>query len=290
MGGLFGSIPALPPWHQLDLGTESGKAIATNIANLPEASRLANLTEEQILSMMRTATPGFDAMRTQAGANINSQLKGEIPTDVSTAVQNSAAARSLGSGTAGSGFSKDLVARDLGLTSLGIMDKGLSSAESWMASTERLLSPAAATFTNMFITPGEQASFDVGERDKNWAYHWLNNQVQAMPDPTTSGVTQMVLGLVTGAGDSARGNSNAGAGLAKAFEQKQTPSGGPTNSDFSKLFSNDTASSGWSSADPSAVAPGGDYSDLGALGANAGAGVSGGYDWAAATDAYAGFA
>jgi len=188
LSSVFGSRPTLPAWHGLDLANEQRVATQNNISNAPEASKLANLTEDQILSMLRTAVPGFDKMRATASGNIESMLEGKIPQDVQDAITNSAAGRNLGLGTAGSGFGRDLVARDLGITSLNLTEKGLSSAESWLASTERMLSPAMATYTNMFVTPGEQASFDVNERNMQFEHDWLGSQISAMPDPGTAGI------------------------------------------------------------------------------------------------------
>ena len=196
---MFGSIPSLPPWHSLNLGQEQQMAADNNLAILPKAAQLANMTEQQIMSMMGSAIPGFDAMRAQASSNISSELKGQIPKDVQDAISNSAAARALGGGFGGSGMHGDLVARDLGITSLNLMDQGLKASESWMAATERLLSPAIAEYTNMFVTPGQQASFDTQERDKSWAYQWLGNQLDAMPNPGVAGMT-------TGLFNSVRGN------------------------------------------------------------------------------------
>lgn len=191
---VFGSKPSLPPWHGLDLGEEQRIAVRNNLNIAPEASKLANLTEDQILSMLRTAIPGFDSMRESAGVDIESMLKGEIPKSVQDSITNSAAGRNLGLGTAGSGFGRDLVARDLGITSLNLTEKGLSSAESWIASTERMLSPAMATYTNMFVTPGQQAEFDVNERDKQFEHDWLGAQINAMPDPGAAGMFNMLTG------------------------------------------------------------------------------------------------
>lgn len=185
---VYGSKPTLPPWHGLDFGVEQGRAVRNNLAIAPEASKLANLTEEQLLSMLRTAIPGFDNIRSTASGNIESMLEGKIPQDVQDAITNSGAGRNLGLGTAGSGFGRDLVARDLGLTSLNLTEKGLSSAESWLSSTERMLSPAMATYTGMFVTPGQQASFDANERDKQFEHDWLGAQIAAMPDPGTAGL------------------------------------------------------------------------------------------------------
>lgn len=185
---IFGSKPSLPPWQTLNLGTEQQTAINNNIAAQPGAANLANLTETQIMSMLKQVIPNWDQISGASTGNIESLLKGQIPTDVSAAVSRSAAASSLAGGYGGTGLGRSLEARDLGLTSLDLTSKGLSSAESWMASTERLLSPAEQVYTNMFVTPGQQAAFDVNERNMKFESQWLGSQISAMPDPVTSGI------------------------------------------------------------------------------------------------------
>lgn len=185
---IFGSRPTVPAWTSLNLGTEQSKALTENIAAAPKASALANLTEQQLLSMMRTTFPNFDQVSQTVSANTLSELQGNIPKDVQDAIQRSTSATSLTAGTSGSEFSRNLLARDLGLTSLDLTQKGLASAESWMKASEQLLAPAAQVYTGMFITPGQQSAFDVNERNLQFQHDWLQNQVNAMPDPTTVGL------------------------------------------------------------------------------------------------------
>jgi hypothetical protein len=214
LADLFGSRPAVPPWQGLNLGQEQQTAAANNLEIAPEASKLANLTEQQLLSMLKTAIPNWDQISGTASSNIESFLKGEIPTDVSQAVQSSAASESLFGGYGGTGMSRNLTARDLGLTSLNLTEKGLSQAESWQAASERLLAPAANVYTSMFVTPGEQAGFDVNERNLKFAHDYLQNQIAAMPNPTLPvGAIEGILGGGRGqptGGTSVPGASNSG--------------------------------------------------------------------------------
>ena len=200
MGGflssLFGEKPRVPDLPRISLDQEQLNAINANKAAFPGASELANLTEDQILQMMREAVPGFDEMRTKAGSNINDFLSGKIPKDVSDAITNSGAARALRGGYGGSGMHGDLVARDLGLTSLGLMDKGLSSAESWMAASERLLAPAITNFESMFITPGQEYQTENEQNVQQFQRQWMKNQVNALPDPGLVGVFNTVSELL----------------------------------------------------------------------------------------------
>ena len=188
LSSLFGSKPSLPPLPELNLGTEQSKAAANNLAVAPAAGKIASFTSDQILNMMRSVVPNFDQITGSVSKNIASELKGELPQDVQDKIQSSVAASNLASGTAGTGLGRNLTAKDLGLVSLDLTEKGLSSAESWMASTERLLAPATAELTSMFVTPAQQAAFDVEERNAQYNRQYLQNQINAMPDPITSGL------------------------------------------------------------------------------------------------------
>lgn len=113
----------------LDIGQLTGQALTNQQVNLPAAQQLvsAEATGQQDLlnSLLEQSMPGFGAARSKALDSTNSLLAGEIPADVSAAVQRSDAARALGGGYGGSGMHRNLVARDLGLTSLDLKSQGL---------------------------------------------------------------------------------------------------------------------------------------------------------------------
>lgn len=189
---LTGSKPKVPALPELKLGDEQQKAITANIAAAPGASKLAQLSQDQITKMIEQAVPGFEGIKTTASNNISSLLKGEIPTDVSAAVKRGSAGTSLAGGFGGTGASRNLVARDLGLVSLDLTQKGLSSAESWLKSMEQLYAPSEAIFSGMFVSPGQMASFDVEERNMQFERQWLQNQIEAMPAPWAEDMKQFV--------------------------------------------------------------------------------------------------
>lgn len=182
---IFGAKPDVPTIAKLDLGTEQGKAVANNLAIAPQASKLASLTQDQIMTMLSQVDPGFAGQSAQIGKNISSMLSGEIPTDVSDAVARSSAGKALTGGFGGTEAGGNLTARDLGLTSLNLTREGLSSAESWLASTERLLSPAMATFTGMFVTPQQQYSADNEQNMQQFQQQWMTNQISSMANPAS---------------------------------------------------------------------------------------------------------
>lgn len=185
---LFGRKPTVPELPQVSLTEEQRKAAEANIAIAPKGAELADLSMAQINKMMESAIPGFGGIQKQAAGNITSLLRGEIPMDVSQEVKRQGAGRALTGGYAGTDAAERLVARDLGLTSLGVTREGLSSAESWISSMERLYSPSQALFSSMFITPQQEFAAATQERNLQFQRDWLSNQIAAMPDPTTVGL------------------------------------------------------------------------------------------------------
>jgi hypothetical protein len=180
--------------------------------------------------MLRSTIPNFDQITTEASGNISDMLAGKLPSDVSAAVQNSSAAKSLGSGTAGSGFSKDLVARDLGLTSLDLTAKGLSSAESWFASTERMLAPAVSELSKMFITPMQEYSTTNEQNMQQFQRQWMVNQIGAMPDPEIRGWQDTFMQLSGRGGQPQSGGQYAAVGVSS--NPYTNPYGSSENQDW----------------------------------------------------------
>jgi hypothetical protein len=193
LSDIFGSKPKVPQLGKVDTGKSQMDAIAGNIAAEPQAAKLADLTREQLEKML-TATmgPDWQNTRNQIGQNIYEESQGIIPKGVSDAVRRNAAGQALTGGYAGSGMSRNLEARDLGLTSLDITQKALGSAESWLAANERMLSPATAVYTGMFIDPKFKYAADVEERNTQFQRQYLENQIKAMPDPVMNAVYQAV--------------------------------------------------------------------------------------------------
>src|ERR1700744_3226326 len=140
LGNLLGgtSKPSVPAWQNISLPQQQAAAIAANTAALPGTEALVSssnqFSHDQISKMLEQAIPGYNSIVGSASSNIESMLKGEIPTDVSQAVQSSDAAQAIGGGYAGTGAAKNLVARDLGLTSLNLTQQGINSAQSWISS------------------------------------------------------------------------------------------------------------------------------------------------------------
>ena len=176
----FGGKPKVPKFKPVNVQQEQTKAIEGNVASLPALKSLGSdvnaFNTEQIQAMLRKVIPNYDEMVSGVSGNINSWLKGEIPDDVSGAVQRNAAVRSLYGGYGGSGMSRNLVARDLGLTSLNLTQKGLDSATRWTMANAEMVRPGMFNVQSMFISPEFQAKFAQEERNAKFQRDYVKNQ------------------------------------------------------------------------------------------------------------------
>lgn len=197
---IFGSKPTVPAWKPLNLGSEQGAAIANNQQNLQSAEQLtanANaFSQQQIQQMLNNAIPGFSQLTGNVQSTINSEIAGELPADVQQRIQSSTAANAFAGGYAGSDLARNLTARDLGITSLNLTQQGLSSAQSWIQQMNNLFSPGMLNVSGMFVTPGQQAAFDVQQQQQQFQQQWMQNQINAMPDPVLSGINTQITNLV----------------------------------------------------------------------------------------------
>lgn len=187
IGGLLANKPNLPQFQQIDLGAEQAKSVTANTSNLPGLENLASQTNQfninQIQSMLRQVIPGYDSMVGGATKNIQDELSGRIPADVSAAVQTSDAARALSGGFAGSGMHGNLVARDLGLTSLDLTQRGISSAQSWLQSMNAINSPGMFNLSSMFVSPAQQAAITQYNNTGQMQHDWAQTQLDSAYDP-----------------------------------------------------------------------------------------------------------
>lgn len=179
LGAVLQGKPKLPDFQRLSPQQEQASAIQGNINELPQleslASNINTFNTQQLEQMLRTAMPWFDSIRSQVGGVLSSEIAGQVPGDVSGVVQNSAAARALGGGFAGGGMQRNLFARDLGLTSLQLQQTGMAGAQSWFTTMDNIFKQGRFDISSMFVTPQQQMSFDVEERNAQFQHDWAKN-------------------------------------------------------------------------------------------------------------------
>ena len=218
LGG-HGSKPDVPELPPINPSILQQQTIQDNLKALPETRRLASgvtdLTTEQLARGLDLALPG---QRQTATRTVGQQLRGEIPTDVSRAVQASAAETAFAGGFEGSGVSRGLTLRDLGLTSLDIQQQGLQNFQALASMTTGPgLDP-----TSMFFSPQQRLNFAVQDRSQMFQRDLTAAQVDAAPDPFKMALLKGVnedeegfrrfLGSVFGFGSKMAGAKSSGGG------------------------------------------------------------------------------
>lgn len=181
--GAFGEKPKIPQLQDINPDLVQAQTTKGNLANFGDIAKLVTqvntLNQDQLNALIDRALPGA---RDQIAKNISSQLRGEVPEDVSRAITRYNAGRNVGALTQGSGFSAGVAAKDLGLTSLNLIDKGLSSAESWL---QRSTAPQMDA-TSMFFTPQQRLGFEERQQALKFQRDSMEAQVNAAPDPATA--------------------------------------------------------------------------------------------------------
>jgi hypothetical protein len=199
---VFGGRPKYQRWQDVSLDKSQQGAIDANLAALPGMEKLAEgvnvFNQEQLTQLLNSVMPGWSDMTKQAGKNIASELKGEIPTDVAQALQSSDAAKALTGGFGGSGLAGNLTARDLGITSLNLMQQGQSSLESWSAMIDQMFAPGMMNVGSMFISPQQEFESLFKNQMGKFGQSNMMAGAAAMPDPVTGALVNMGQGAAKG--------------------------------------------------------------------------------------------
>lgn len=183
LGSLIRGKPDMPAFNPINPQTAQQQTVQGNQAILPQTEAMAgginSFNQQQLEQMLQSAIPGYKGMTTTGSTQIQSMLEGKLPQDVSDAVMRASAGTALTSGVGtDSGMGRNLVARDLGLTSLDVINKGISSAESWMGTIDKMAVPGLTDPTmGSFMNP--QATFQdlQSERNAQFQHDWNKNLI-----------------------------------------------------------------------------------------------------------------
>lgn len=185
--GAYGSKPTVPNLTPIDPNQIQAQTAQGNLANFGDISKLATATntfnQDQLNALIDKVLPGA---RDQIASNIGSQLRGELPADVQSAVQRSSNAQAFAGGFGGSNFGRNMTARDLGLTSLNLIQQGLSSAESWLQQAKAPMMDASS----MFFTPQQRLGFAQQQQSMQFQRDLMAAGVAAAPDPSMAALAQ----------------------------------------------------------------------------------------------------
>lgn len=187
--GAFGEKPKIPDLETIKPSEIQAKTIKGNLGQLPELEKLGaevnRINTQNLINSLNMAVPGGVS---SAQKLIASQLRGEIPEDISQSVQQSAAETALNLGVAGGGIAKNLTARDLGLTSLGIQQQGLQNFGAFSS----FATAPSFDVRSMFFTPQQRLEFAFEDRAARFQRDLMAAQVAAAPDPATVALSQEI--------------------------------------------------------------------------------------------------
>jgi hypothetical protein len=165
-----------------------------------QATRINNYNTDALHKGINKSLPGYQSAINAALRNTRSWIKGRLPEDVASYVEDRAAEKATRFGMPiGSGNARALTARDLGRTSLDLMEKGENSLQRWISTAKNYLTPALANPMDFLFTPTQ-----------------YTNTVLA-----GANVASQRAGIITGAGNAATGAYLQGAEAGIKADQAQ---------------------------------------------------------------------
>lgn len=120
------SPPQLQAPREVPLSETFAKFLGQE-AQIPALQSFADRLNREFRQTLETGLPGTVGAATQVSNLVNQLLRGELPADVQTQVQRTAAERAAAIGApATSEFARMLEARDIGTTALGLQQQGVA--------------------------------------------------------------------------------------------------------------------------------------------------------------------
>lgn len=178
IGGLIQKRPNVPEFKPVDAQAEQIKAISGNQAALAKASELASgvnsANQDALLESLKKAIPGYEKISANASKLVEDYTAPGIPKDIQDLIRRKSTARALEGGFGGSQAATNLELRNLGLTGLELAGKKLGAAESWLGFARQNIMAPQFDVSSMFLSPQQQLSVAIGERDKQFNRAWSN--------------------------------------------------------------------------------------------------------------------
>jgi hypothetical protein len=166
LGSLFNKELKLPTYSKVSQQTEQGNAIASNIANVAQAARLAEMTNteqnRQQKKMIAGAVPGYEEANQLTSQNLLDALRGILPVELTRRIASKVAEQSGRGGWSGSGMAQNLNTAVTAETMLARADAAAPAFQRWSAAKVAMENPNAISLSSMFVSPQS----------------WINNAIQ----------------------------------------------------------------------------------------------------------------
>jgi hypothetical protein len=175
--------PKVPKFERVDIGKETKTAAEENLAALPSVAAFAEkfnqLSGQQLRDQLEGMLPGYSNLSAAITKQIQSYMRGEVPSDVENLLQRRAAERGISIGGQGSEFNENQFLRNLGLTSLQLTQQGLDSASRWIAQNASMT--PVYNMNQAFLPIQDRIGLKERENQFAWKRNWLKNQIAAVP-------------------------------------------------------------------------------------------------------------
>lgn len=182
--GAFGEKPRVPTLMDINPDLIQKDTVAGNIASLADIAKLATsvntLNQDQLETLLdRALGPGT---REQIQSTIQARLRGELSPGTVNAISRYQAGRNVGALTQGSNFANNAAATQIGLTAEQQIDRGLSSAESWLARAQAPMFDSTA----MFFSSRDRLGLAERQQARKFERDMIAAGIKAAPDPATA--------------------------------------------------------------------------------------------------------
>lgn len=202
MGG-YAKKPKVPLAPHVSGQESQIQAAKGNLAALPDLENLSDQTNtfnvSQYKKRMGQLVPGYEGIMGSASGNVSDWLNGVLSPDVASAVRRNSNVRAFSGGYGGSGMADNLQARDLGLTSLDLQKLGQSALPGFLGASQ-LGAPAQFNPANDFMTTQSQIGLNQWNENNRYGRDWLQNQLDAIPDPAKAAIARDMGTLANPAG------------------------------------------------------------------------------------------
>lgn len=189
----FGSKVKIPDLPSIDPNAVQQQTISGNQNALPGAEQLASDVnsfniKQQLAALTQTLNVLAPGQLQKVQGIVNSQLNGEVPTDVQAQLQRQSVAGAYGRGYGpGSQIASNDYLRNFGLTSMGIQQQGEQGFQALAG-----MGPKTPLFdvSSMFYSPQQRLQFAFQDRQAQYNVNLMKAQVAAAPDPAMAQLGQ----------------------------------------------------------------------------------------------------
>lgn len=243
---VFGTKPKVAPFTPVSLDDATKTTLGINEGNFGDIIKYLNQVVPGFSDLLQTGSDASKELLTQG----QTLASGQIPEDVMSSVERSAAFQSLQRGFSGSPMGRALTARDFGLTSLnlinqgaGLIGQGSNAAQLWTQLAEGAVSPFTTSVS-------QEAAVEAANNAGKQATDQFQFNVDAAPDPAALGkfntnvaIGQQLVGIAGGILGGGAGGGGHSAAPITSTDWRYDPNTGS----FTQAQAGGTGS-GWSDA------------------------------------------